>query len=128
MSMKKYDEAINVFSKRINMCEDTNSVKSIYYIGNCLYSSAKHDSAIIVFKDYLTKEINSIPARITMYNSFNAIKKKVMQENNILLKHIKYILNQYLKIPIMLLQKRRRICVGCFVQNKFRIKRIRFCY
>lgn len=75
MSMKKYDEAINVFSKRINMCDDTNSVKSLYYIGNCLYLSAKHDSAIIVFKDYLTKEINSIPARISMYNSFNALKK-----------------------------------------------------
>jgi tetratricopeptide (TPR) repeat protein len=73
--MKKYDEAINIFNKRIQMCDDSNSVKSQYYIGNCLYLSAKHDSAIIVFKEYLTKDLNSIPARISMYNSFNAMKK-----------------------------------------------------
>ncbi|MFZ9976824.1 MAG: tetratricopeptide repeat protein [Candidatus Kapaibacteriota bacterium] len=74
-SMKKYDEAISVFRKRIADCEDSNSVKSRYFIGSCYYLAQKYDSALISLKEYLSLDGNSISGRVYIGNTFNAMKK-----------------------------------------------------
>jgi tetratricopeptide (TPR) repeat protein len=74
-SMKKYDEAISVFRKRIADCEDSNSVKARYFIGSCFYLAQKYDSALISLKEYLALDANSISGRVYIGNTFNAMKK-----------------------------------------------------
>ena len=74
-SMKKYDEAISIFRKRIADCEDSNSVKARYFIGSCFYLSQKYDSALISLKEYLALDGNSISGRVYIGNTYNAMKK-----------------------------------------------------
>ena len=74
-SMKKYDEAIAVFRKRIADCEDSNSVKSRFFIGSSYYLAQKYDSALISLKEYLGFDENSISGRVYIANTFNAMKK-----------------------------------------------------
>ncbi len=74
-SMKKYDEAIAVFKKRIADCEDSNSVKSRYFIGSCFYLAQKYDSALISLKEYLSMDGSSISGRVYIGNTFNALKR-----------------------------------------------------
>ncbi len=74
-SMKKYDEAIVVFRKRIADCEDSNSVKSRYFIGSCYYLAQKYDSALISLKEYLSLDGASISGRVYIGNTFNALKR-----------------------------------------------------
>lgn len=74
-TMKKYDEAIAVFRKRIADCEDSNSVKSRYFIGSCYFQAQKYDSALTSLKEYLSLDGNSISGRVYIGNTFNALKK-----------------------------------------------------
>jgi tetratricopeptide (TPR) repeat protein len=74
-SMKKFDEAISVFRKRIADCEDSNSVKSLFFIGSCYYLAQKYDSALIGLKEYLSLDPSSISGRVYIGNTFNAMKK-----------------------------------------------------
>lgn len=74
-TMKKYDEAIAVFRKRIADCEDSNSVKSRFFIGSSYFQAQKYDSALISLKEYLALDGNSISGRVYIGNTFNALKK-----------------------------------------------------
>ncbi|MGA1250322.1 MAG: tetratricopeptide repeat protein [Candidatus Kapaibacteriota bacterium] len=74
-TMKKYDEAIAVFRKRIADCEDSNSVKSRFFIGSSYFQAQKYDSALISLKEYLALDGNSIYGRVYIGNTFNALKK-----------------------------------------------------
>jgi tetratricopeptide (TPR) repeat protein len=74
-TMKKYDEAIAVFRKRITDCEDSNSVKSRFFIGSSYFQAQKYDSALISLKEYLALDGNSISGRVYIGNTFNALKK-----------------------------------------------------
>lgn len=74
-SMKRYDEAISVFKKRITDCEDSNSVKARFFIGSCYFLAQKYDSALISLKEYLALDGVSISGRVYIGNTFNAMKK-----------------------------------------------------
>ena len=74
-SMKKYEDAITVFKKRITDCDDSNSVKCKFFIGTSYYLSNKLDSSISMFREYLTLDPESISARTYMANAFNGMKK-----------------------------------------------------
>ncbi|MFM8839789.1 MAG: tetratricopeptide repeat protein [bacterium] len=74
-SMKRYDEAISVFKKRIADCEDSNSVKARFFIGSCYFLAQKYDSALISLKEYLALDGVSISGRVYIGNTFNAMKK-----------------------------------------------------
>jgi superkiller protein 3 len=74
-TMKKYDDAITVFRKRIAACDDSNSVKAKYFVGLSHFSANRPDSAILAIQDYLKSETNSVSGRVYIANSFTSLKK-----------------------------------------------------
>lgn len=74
-SRKQYGEAISVFKRRIESCNDSNSIESRLYIGLSYYSDGKYDSAMSAVREYLAIEPDNLYGRIILANCFNALKQ-----------------------------------------------------
>ncbi|MCC6845805.1 MAG: tetratricopeptide repeat protein [Bacteroidetes bacterium] len=74
-SRKQYGEAISVFKRRIESCNDSNSTESRLYIGISYYSDAKYDSAMLATREYIAMQPDNLYGRIILANCFNALKQ-----------------------------------------------------
>jgi len=72
---KMYAKSNEVFTKRLQSCNDENNAKAKLFIGVNLFSDNKAAEAVPIFKSYIETDPNSMYARRMLANSYASLTK-----------------------------------------------------